>query len=447
MIITAKSKSRGKIMGNIKNRLNAIGLEAADILVPRKDVDLTKWAVVACDQFTSEKDYWHDVESYVGKAPSTLRLIFPECYLEDGDGDDRIESINRTMKEYVDSNMFTTYQNCFFLVRRTCGSACRWGLMAALDLDRYSWEKGSRSLIRATEGTILSRIPPRKKIRKDAPLEIPHIMVLISDKDRTVIEPLAKATDRLEKVYDFELMKNGGHLEAWVVNKDSDMENVVCAFEKLNAALDPANPLLFAMGDGNHSFATAKSCWEDMKAGLTEEQKKNHPARFCLVELENIFDPGLVFEPIHRVLFNVPEEVFLEELGRNASEVLTETVGCRNCIAREIGDQSRQRFGYCTADKHVVVTLKNPSAAIAAGTLQKVIDALIEKGYSVDYIHGADVTDKLGSEKGNIGLFLPAIDKATFFDTIIKDGALPRKTFSMGEANEKRYYMEARAIR
>ena len=191
----------------------------------------------------------------------------------------------------------------------------------------------------------------------------------------------------------------------------------------------------------------SKSCWEDIKQTLTEEQHKTHPARFCLVELENIFDPGLVFEPIHRVLFNVPEDVFLAELAKNAGKVETEKVGCRNCIAKKIADQGSQRFGYCTADHHVVVSLAKPSANIAAGTLQKVIDALIEKGYSVDYIHGADVTDKLGSEKGNIGLFLPAIDKSTFFDTIIKDGALPRKTFSMGEANEKRYYMEARAIR
>ena len=434
-------------MENVKNRLNRMGLEAADILIPRKDVDLNKWAVVACDQFTSEKDYWHDVESYVADAPSTLKLIFPECYLDDGDDDRRIEDINRTMKQYVDADLFSTHRNCFFLVKRTCGSACRWGLMAALDLDRYSWEKGSTSLIRATEGTILSRIPPRKKIRKDAPLEIPHIMVLISDSGRTVIEPLAASTARLEKAYDFELMKNGGHLEAWVVDSEKDLEAVTSAFEKLYDALDPENPLLFAMGDGNHSFATAKSCWEDIKSGLSEEERKNHPARFCLVELENIFDPGLVFEPIHRVLFNVPEEVFLEELKKNASAVKAEKVGCRNCIAREIADQGSQRFGYCTADKHVVVTLENPSAAIAAGTLQKVIDALIAKGYSVDYIHGADVTDKLGSAEGNIGLFLPAIDKGTFFDTIIKDGALPRKTFSMGEANEKRYYMEARKIK
>ncbi|MBP5552416.1 MAG: DUF1015 domain-containing protein [Spirochaetales bacterium] len=424
-----------------------MGLRASDMMIPKKGTDLSKWAVVACDQFTSEKDYWEDVDRLVGDAPSTLRLIFPECYLEDGDADSRIADINRTLARYVGDELFDTYRDCFFLVKRTCGNTSRWGLMASLDLDRYSWEKDSTSLIRATEGTILSRIPPRKKIRKDAPLEIPHIMVLISDKEKSVIEPLAAKTDSLEDVYDVELMKNGGHLQAWVVDSQEDKAAIAAAFAKLYDALDPKNPLLFAMGDGNHSFATAKSCWEDIKQTLSEEERKTHPARFCLVELENIFDPGLVFEPIHRVLFNVPEDVFLAELAKNADKVDTEKVGCRNCIAKHIADQSRQRFGYCTSDKHVVVTLENPSANIAAGTLQKVIDNLISKGYSVDYIHGADVTDKLGSEKGNIGLFLPAIDKGTFFDTIIKDGALPRKTFSMGEANEKRYYMEARAIR
>ena len=434
-------------MENVNSRLEKMGLRTSDLMIPKKGVDLSKWAVVACDQFTSEKDYWEDVDRLVGKEPSTLRLIFPECYLEDGDGDKRIADINRTMDSYVREELFDTYRDCFFLVRRTCGNASRWGLMASLDLDRYSWEKDSKSLIRATEGTILSRIPPRKRIRKDAPLEIPHIMVLISDKEKSVIEPLAAKADILDEVYDVQLMKNGGHLKAWLVDSPVDKNAVADAFGKLYEALDPANPLLFAMGDGNHSFATAKSCWEDIKQNLTEEERKTHPARFCLVELENIFDPGLVFEPIHRVLFNVPEDVFLAELNNNAGKVETEKVGCRNCIAKKISDQSRQCFGYCTSEKHIVVTLDNPSANIAAGTLQKVIDSLIAKGYSVDYIHGADVTDKLGSEKGNIGLFLPAIDKATFFETIIKDGALPRKTFSMGEANEKRYYMEARKIR
>ena len=437
-------------MKDVNKKLEAMGLLAADIMLPKKGTDLYKWAVVACDQYTSEKDYWADVEQIVGDAPSTLKLIFPECYLEDGDGKDRIANINKTMKSYVDAALFETYPETFFLVKRTCASGSRWGLMAALDLDKYSWEKDSKSLIRATEGTILSRIPPRKEIRKDAPLEIPHIMVLISDEKRSVIEPLAQKAEKtaeLKKVYDFDLMKNGGHLEAWAVNSDADLNQVADAFAELTKGLNPDNPLLFAMGDGNHSFATAKSCWEDIKKNLSEEERKNHPARFCLVELENIFDPGLIFEPIHRVLFNVPEEVFLDELKKNASEVHLETVGCRNCIAKKIADQKVQSFGYCVKGKHVVATLDNPTANIAAGTLQKVIDALISKGYSVDYIHGADVTDKLGSEEGNIGLFLPAIDKGTFFETIIKDGALPRKTFSMGEANEKRFYMEARKIK
>ncbi len=434
-------------MKDVNKKLESMGLIAADIMLPKKGTDLYKWAVVACDQYTSEKEYWEDASKIVGDAPSTLRLIFPECYLEDGDSKQRIANINKTMKSYVDANLFETYPQTFFLVKRTCESGSRWGLMAALDLDKYSWEKDSKSLIRATEGTILSRIPPRKEIRKDAPLEIPHIMVLISDEKRSVIEPLAAKAAKLNKVYDFDLMKNGGHLEAWAVNSDEDLNNVEKAFEALTANLNPENPLLFAMGDGNHSFATAKSCWEDIKKDLSEEERINHPARFCLVELENIFDPGLIFEPIHRVLFKVPEEVFLEELKKNASAVNTKTVGCRNCIAKDIVDQSIQSFGYCVKGKHVVVTLEKPSANIAAGTLQKVIDALIAKGYAVDYIHGADVTDKLGSEEGNIGLFLPAIDKSTFFETIIKDGALPRKTFSMGEANEKRFYMEARKIK
>ncbi len=434
-------------MNSINKNFRVMGFDTADILIPKKDVNLNKWAVVACDQFTSEKGYWEDVSDYVGKAPSTLNLIFPECYLEDKDGDRRIAEINRKMDEYFSSELFDTYKDCFFLVKRTCGKNSRLGLMVALDLERYSWEKDSKSLIRATESTILSRIPPRKKIRKDAPLEIPHIMVLISDSEKSVIEPLYSKNSKLEKAYDTELMMNGGHLEAWVVDSEEDKLAVQKAFEKINASLDSSNPLLFAMGDGNHSFATAKSCWEDIKETLSPEERENHPARFCLVELENIFDEGLVFEPINRVFFNVPESVFIDELKKTADGIEFEEVNCKNCIAKRIDDQSVQGFGYCTSEKHVYVKIKNPKSNISAGTIQKVIDSLIEKGYSVDYIHGNDVTDKLGSEKGNIGIFMPAIDKKVFFETILKDGALPRKTFSMGEANEKRYYMECRKIR
>ncbi len=438
-------------MSELLEKFEKIGVRPADIMIPKKDIDLNKWAVVACDQYTSEKDYWESVSDYVGAAPSTLRVIFPECYLEDPDGDERIANINKTMKKYVEDGIFDTYKECFFLIKRTSTSGSRLGLMAALDLDKYSWEKDSKTLIRATEGTILSRIPPRKKIRRDAPLEIPHIMVLISDEKKSVIEPLYAKRDSLKKLYDTSLMKDGGHVEAYLVDSKEDLGAVYNAFEALYNAVDKDNPLLFAMGDGNHSFATAKSCWEDIKQTLTPEERKTHPVRFCLVELENIFDPGLVFEPIHRVLFGVPEKVFLEELEKTADKVSYEDekdgVHCKNCIKKRNADQSVQGFGYCVKGSHVYVRLTNPKANIAAGTLQIVIDALLEKGYSVDYIHGDDVTDKLGQEEGNIGLFLPAIPKTTFFETIVKDGALPRKTFSMGEAQEKRFYMECRAIK
>ena len=424
-----------------------IGIKSTDILLPSKSVNLEKWAVVACDQYTSEKQYWKDVEAYTAGSPSTLNLIFPECYLEDSDSETRIAAINRTMSEYLEKGIFNTYKDCFILIKRTCGGKSRLGLIAALDLEKYSWDKNSKSLIRATEGTIMSRIPPRKKIRKDAVLELPHILVLISDKDRTVIEKLFSNSGKLKKLYDTQLMKNGGEIEAWLVDSDSDKKGVLSAFEKLYEKLDPDNPLLFAMGDGNHSFATAKSCWEDIKKTLSPEEAENHPARYCLVEIENIYDPGLVFEPIHRVLFNVPEQVFIDELNKVAGQIDYEPFDSYLTLEKKLENRQVQTFAYCTSDKQVIVQLHDTSATIVAGTLQKVLDSLIEKKYSIDYIHGADVTRELGSKPGNIGIFLPAISKDTFFETISKDGALPRKTFSMGEANEKRYYMEARKIK
>lgn len=430
------------------NQFNELGLQLPSILIPKKGIDLEKWAVVACDQFTSEKKYWEEAVEFIGKEPSTMNLIFPECYLEDPNPEERIKNINQSMNAYVKDGIFQEYKDSFFLVKRTCvGKKPRYGLIVALDLDRYSWEKGSKSLIRATEGTILSRIPPRKAIRKDAPLELPHILVLISDAKRQIIEALKDKSDKLEKAYCTPLMKNGGQLEAWVVNKDEDLKLVLDGFKDLYASLDPENQLLFAMGDGNHSFATAKSCWEDIKPTLSEEERKNHPARFCMVELENIFDEGLEFEPIHRVMFNTTVDAVIAELAKHCESYSIEKVGCRNCIHKEINKGDKQRLGLCDSKGHYVVTLENPSSNIAPGTFQSVIDEMIKTEAKVDYIHGLDVTDKLGQQEGNVGVFMPEVSKETFFDTIIKDGALPRKTFSMGEAQEKRYYMEARKIK
>lgn len=435
---------------NAIERLKALGVGTPDILIPKKGVDLKKWAVVACDQYTSEPEYWKRVESYVGEDPSTLHLIYPEAYLEEKNPQVRIDRINSTMASYVANDLFDTYRESFFLVHRTTGEGPgRWGLVVSLDLEHYDYSKDSKTHIRATEGTILSRIPPRKQIRKDAPLELPHILVLISDEKRSIIERLVAESSSLDKVYDTDLMEAGGHLTAYQVTGNR-LEAIAEAFESLHAALDPENPLLFAMGDGNHSLATAKACWEDIKVTLDESERSNHPARYALVELENIFDPGLVFEPIHRVLFNLDRQTFLDTLGKYCESYTIERASSLEEVEQklELSDKV-QRFGYVDQSTLAIVTVKNPESSIAAGTLQSVIDNLVStiSEANVDYIHGSEVTHSIGSKKGNIGLFLPAIDKHTFFDTIIADGALPRKTFSMGEAHEKRFYMEARKIK
>ena len=437
-------------MSNATDKLAQYALKSADIMIPKQGVDLHKWAVVACDQYTSEPDYWERADAFVGDAPSTLRLIYPEVYLEEEHPEARIDSINATMRSYLEQELFTVYPNSFFLIHRTTPLSAigRWGLLVALDLDAYDYAKDSKTLIRATEGTILSRIPPRKEIRKNAPLELPHIMVLINDEKRSVIEPLAAKSSNLRLAYDTPLMAEGGNLKAWVVDAQEDMQAIAVAVEAMYQKLDPENPLLFAMGDGNHSLATAKSCWMDIKATLTEEECKHHPARYALVELENIFDPGLEFEPIHRVLFGLDRQTFLSEIATVCTSYTTEPAQDLKHLHTMINaEDGVQRFGYCDSEGLKVFSLTESKASIAAGTLQLVIDSLLaQKKATVDYIHGESVTEKLGSKKGNCGLILPDVSKATFFDSIIKDSALPRKTFSMGEANEKRYYMEARKI-
>ena len=268
-------------MSNAADKLAQYALKSADIMIPKQGVDLYKWAVVACDQYTSEPEYWERIDANVGDAPSTLRLIYPEVYLEEEHPQVRIDSINDAMRSYLERGLFTVYPNSFFLVHRTTPLSAigRWGLLVTLDLEAYEYAKDSKTLIRATEGTILSRIPPRKEIRKNAPLEVPHIMVLINDEKRSVIEPLAAKTDQLKLAYDTPLMAEGGNLKAWVVDGEEDMQAIADAVEAMYQKLDPENPLLFAMGDGNHSLATAKSCWMDIKKTLSEDQWKNHPAR------------------------------------------------------------------------------------------------------------------------------------------------------------------------
>ena len=426
--------------------LARIGVRLADILLPRPDVDLQRWAVVACDQFTAQPDYWAEVEQLVDDAPSTLRLIYPEAYLGEPDPQQRIDAINAAMRDYLARGLLDTYGTTLLLVRRETGTGVvRWGVMVALDLEKYSWNADDRTLIRATEGTILDRIPPRKRIRENAPLELPHIMVLISDATRSVIEPLAAISRDLTPAYDVELMQHGGHVTGWAV-PDEAVPAFADALAALHDALDPSDPLLFAMGDGNHSFATAKSCWEDLKPTLSEADRQTHPARWALVELENIFDRGLEFEPIHRVLFDTPRDVFEAELARHCGSYGVSVADSSDELMERVVSATAQTFGYCDASGYATYTLSDPEASIPAGTLQAVIDALVAAGHEVDYVHGTDATADIGRRASNLGLFLPAVPKDSFFASIVADGTLPRKTFSLGEADDKRYYLEARDI-
>lgn len=392
----------------------------ADIMLP-KGADLTKWSVVACDQYTSQPEYWEEAQKLVGDSPSTLNLVYPEAFLSQGD--ERIAKINQTMQEYCERGMFETYRNCFIYIERTLsGGRVRKGIIGAVDLEAYDFHKGVKCPIRATEGTVLERIPPRVKIRENAPLELPHVMLLIDDAEKTLIENIKKG----EKLYDFELMANGGHLAGWLVAEADEFA------EKLeNFADNAADGLVFAVGDGNHSLATAKTCWENIKGSLTAEEQKTHPARFCLVEVENIHDEVLEFEPIHRVVFGIEDEKLF-------TDTLVKELDCSE------ENKGGQEIVLVKGAERKTLYMNNTSSPISVGTLQKYLDTL---SYEVDYIHGDDVVESLSAKEGAVGFLLPKPEKSSLFETVIKDGALPRKTFSMGEANEKRYYMEAKRIK
>ena len=415
--------------------------KAADILIPQ-NVDFTKWSVVACDQYTSEPEYWEDVKNIVGGNPSTLNIIYPEVYLDEENSENRIKNINETMQRYLDDGLFLeTLDSIIYTERTQSDGRTRKGIIGMLDLDEYDFSKGSQSMIRATEGTIIERIPPRQRVRRGAPLELPHIIMLIDDRTKSIIEPLTEKTERFEKLYDFDLMKNGGHLKGYLVDEVVKQE-ILGEIEKLGdkAAFEEKynvkdkGVLMFAAGDGNHSLATAKSCWEEIKKTLSDKEKENHPARFALVEVMNIHDDALEFEPIQRVIFDVDGEKLLEAF--KAYYETSET------------DNGGQRVDYVVNGREGCVYIKNPSSNLPVGSLQNFLDKyLAENGGRIDYIHGNDVVRSLAKEPNTIGFMVDAMEKNDLFLTVIKDGSLPRKTFSMGEAQDKRFYLECKKIK
>ncbi len=449
---------------NLHNK--SIGVAVPKVLVPNADVSLQKWSVVACDQYTAQHDYWKRVEKFAEDSPSTLNMIYPEVYLEEDNSETRIEKINNTMQEYIENGVLVELGPSFIYVEReTLSGQARKGLIMEVDLEQYDYNLGSQTLIRATEGTVLDRLPPRIKIREKASLEIPHIMLLIDDPFGTVIEPIGSKVEQLGKIYDFELMENGGNIKGYRIDDKEIIENIFTKIEKLGDKEVFQNKymvgsdkgvLLFAVGDGNHSLATAKACWERVKKEVPLKERENHPARYALVEVVNIHDEALIFEPIHRIVFNVNVDEIEGQMTRYFKDKNINAF-CKRITSKEElkveatelrEDEGTHIIAYTTCDYLGMLIVRNPSCNLEVGTLQAFLDEYVKmnKGAKIDYIHGEDVVDEIGTKKGNIGFYLPTMDKQELFKTVILDGVLPRKTFSMGEAEEKRYYLECKKI-
>ena len=422
--------------GDIVRPINDLGFAVPEILLPKQGTDLKKWAVIACDQYTSEPEYWANASKEAGDAPSTLNLVLPEVYLGTDKETEKLGSIADTARKYLDEGILQSLGTGFILTdRATELHPSRRGLMAAIDLEGYSFEPGNKNICRATEGTVLSRIPPRVRIRANSPLELPDIMVLIDDPEGLTIEKAFEMADAegLKPLYDTDLMLGSGHIRGTFVADGTPIaESIVNGLNTLKAR--NADGLLFLVGDGNHSLASAKAHWENIRAGLSDEEKKTHPARYALAEIVNIHDKGLDFEPIHRVVFNISAEEFISK----AKEYFKD-----NGIEINSAADDKQSFVVVTEGaEDVKVSLGNPPHTLAIGSVQMMIDSL---KLECDYIHGEDSVRKLATA-GNTGILVPGISKDTFFSTVEKEGVFPRKTFSMGEAFEKRFYLEAKTI-
>ena len=426
------------------NQLPWKGFCPAHLLVPQ-NCDMKKWSVVACDQYTSQPDYWHRVDAFIGDAPSSRKMILPEVFLGEGHMLEDSQKANETMLKYLDEGLFRRCPDAMIYVERWLANGkLRRGIVGSVDLEQYDYKGSELPLIRATEGTVLSRIPPRMSVRRNAELELSHVMLLVDDPERRVIEHLTYETEEMELLYDFDLMENGGHITGYLLT-DEQKEDVCELLNQLNdpelfaEKYDAPNMpvMLYAVGDGNHSLATAKAIYMEKKEQQPELDWKRHPSRYAMVELNNLHDASLEFEAIHRVYFNTDPERLLDELLHYYPDT-------------HEGAGEGHTFHYIWEKGEGDITVAHPDAQLAVAALQGFLDYYTAKypgqGY-VDYVHGEDVTRELGRQPGNIGFLLPAMKKEQLFRGVIHDGALPRKTFSMGEAHDKRFYLEARQIK
>lgn len=433
----------------------AAGFRLPSLCLPRPGIDLSTWAVVACDQYTAEPAYWQAVADAVGDAPSTLHLVFPEVHLGAADAAARIARIQDTMRRYLAQGLLRDHAGAV-LVERTVSGATRRGLMLEIDLEHYDHAATSTSLVRPTEGTIVERLAPRIAVRSGAELELPHVLVLIDDPGCTVIEPIAAARDTRSPLYAAELMLGGGHVAGHAV-PDAAMAQALRALQALGEpqAFEarygvPAgtSPMRFAVGDGNHSLATAKAIWERQKATVGPA----HPSRWALVEVENIHDPALVFAPIHRLLFGVRADLraaLAQAFGARLRCTDMPSAAAMRAALQGL-DGPRQAAGLVGPGARCsVIEITDPPSTLAVGTLQPVIDSFVAQGgaAAIDYVHGDDVLERLAQQPGHVGVHLPTVAKGALLKRVVHEGPLPRKTFSMGEAHEKRYYVEARRIR
>ena len=411
-----------------------------DILLPR-DCDMTKWSVVACDQFTSQPEYWAALEESCKDVPATLHLMLPEAYLESCDQFAAAEQINAEMQKYLDGGVFRTLKDSYIYVERTLhGGAVRRGLVGVLDLEDYDYTADSASLIRATEATVESRLPPRVRVREGAALEMPHTMVFIDDEKDAVMESLSAKRAALPAVYDFELCAGGGHIRGWqVTGADADaLDGVIDGLgnpARLHGRYGSAAPAVFAMGDGNHSLATAKKCWEALKPTLSAAERETHPARFSLVELVNIHDEGVTFEPIHKVVFDTQAEDFISCAEAWFAPYVTEGKGTH--VIRIL-----------TAAGEKVLQLNGFTIGKLIGSAEDLCQSYMSShGGKIDYIHNDETAESMGRQPGCAAILLPKMEKSELFTSVISSGVFPRKSFSIGHAEDKRYYLECRRIR
>jgi len=427
---------------NYEESLSDCGISIPELLLPKSTVPLDKWAVVACDQFSSDESYWKNVRDQIDGNPSTLDLILPECYLDESET--RVPAINNSMKSYLEKGIVESAGKGFmFLERSTPWAPKRKGLVVALDLEAYSYEQGAVCQIRPTEGTVLERLPVRARIRKNAVLDLPHILVLIDDPEDRVFSSLEKRKDSYKKAYDFDLADGAGHLDGFLVSDQDSLTQLASVFSQLKNESD----FLFAVGDGNHSLGAAKQLWNKIKS---ETGDLNHPARYALVELENIHDPGVRFEPIHRVLFDCSDEKFKEDILKHPGTALTpqkDWVMMKERI-NTLNSEGTFALGVISSNGLSLLTIEDSESFLVSEALHRFLDPWLEKGNAgeIDYIHGEKALKEMSEEEGNLGFYLPSINKDTFFQFISSRGPMPRKTFSIGEAEEKRYYLESRKL-